>query len=167
MNINANSPNWTSWTVMFHLTSLLIIALCFTSAFANNCRCTFGSQCWPSDSVFQTLASQVSQPLIHPAPPATPCYNSASGNCSDVRAGWFNGVWRSDQPGASEHTNWETYTFSNGTIQACYLNTTLGVPCQQGGVPVIGVDARTPNDIREAVNFAAKHNLRLVIKNTG
>jgi len=74
---------------------------------------------------------------------------------------------RSDQPGAAEHTNWETYTFSNGTIQACYLNTTLGVPCQQGSVPVIGVDARTPQDIQNAIKFAAKHNLRLVIKNTG
>ena len=154
---------------MFLSASLLqlTIALCFTSVLSNNCRCTYGSQCWPSDSNFQTLASQVSQPLIHPSPPATPCYNPASGNCSDVRAGWFNGVWRSDQPGAAEHTNLETYTFLNGTIQACYLNTTLGVPCQQGSVPIIGVDARTPKDIQEAVKFAVKHNLRLVIKNTG
>ena len=152
---------------MICLTYLLTFALCFTSVISNNCRCSYGSPCWPSDSDFQALASQVSQPLIRPAPPATPCYNSASGNCTDVRAGWFNSIWRSDQAGAADHTNWETYTFSNGTIQACYLNTTLGVPCQQGGVPVIGIGARTPEDIQEAVKFAAKHNLRLVIKNTG
>jgi len=152
---------------MFRLRSLSAIALCFTSVISKSCRCTFGSQCWPSDSEFQTLASHVSLPLIHPAPPATPCYNSGSGNCSDVRAGWTNGIWRSDQPGAAEHPNQETYTFPNGSIQACYLDTTLGVPCQQGSVPVIGVDARTPNDIQEAVKFAVKHNLRLVIKNTG
>ena len=132
-----------------------------------DCRCTYGSDCWPSDSDFQTLASQLSQPLIHPVPPATPCYNSAAGNCSDVQAGWFNGIWRSNQSGAAEHTNWETYTLSNGTIQACYHDTNLGVPCQQGSVPVIGVDARTPQDIQEAVKFAGKHNLRMVIKNTG
>ena len=160
-----NLANQTDCTVMLFLTPLLTIALAFTPVFSKNCRCTSGSDCWPSDSKFHTLASQVSQPLIHPAPPATPCY--ASGNCSDVLAGWYNGVWRSDQPGAAENTNWETYTFSNGTIQACYLNTTLGVPCQQGSVPVMGVDARTPQDIQEAVKFAAKHNLRLVIKNTG
>jgi len=154
---------------MFLFTPLLqlTIALCFTSALSNNCRCTFGSQCWPSNSDFRTLASKVSQPLIYPTPPATPCYNSASGNCTDVHAGWFNAIWRSDQSGAAEHTNWEAYPFSNGTIEACYLNTTLGVPCQQGGVPVIGVDARIPKDIQEAVKFVGKHNLRLVIKNTG
>ena len=152
------------------LTSFLTVVLGLTSVSpttAQNCRCTYGSDCWPSDSEFQTLASKLSQPLIHPAPPATPCYSSAAGNCTDVQAGWFNGIWRSDQPGASEHTNYETYTFPNGTIQGCYLNTTLGVPCQQGSVPVIGVDARTPEDIQEAVKFAGNHNLRLVIKNTG
>jgi len=82
-----------------------------------------------------------------------------------VLAGWNNGVWRSDQPGAADHTNWET--FPDGTIQACYLDTSLGVARQQGNVPVIGVDAITPGDIQEAVNFVREHNLRLVIKNTG
>jgi hypothetical protein len=67
--------------VMFLLKTLLTIALGLTPIFSNsirNCRCTSGSECWPSDSEFQTFASQVSQPLIHPAPPALPCYNPAS-----------------------------------------------------------------------------------------
>jgi len=152
---------------MFLLTPLLTIALSLTSTSAHDCRCTSGSRCWPSDSEFKTLASKVSQPLIRPIPPATPCYGSAAGNCTDFTANWYNSTWRSDQPGAAEFTNYETYTFPNGTIQGCYLNTTLGIPCQQGNVPVIGVDARTPKDIQEAVRFARKHNLRLVIKNTG
>ena len=152
---------------MFLRTSFLTIALSLTSVSAQNCRCTSGSGCWPSDSEFQTLASKVSQPLIRPIPPATPCYDSTVGNCTDVIAGWYNSIWRSDQPGAAEHTNYETYAFPNGTIQGCYLNTTLGIPCQQGNVPVVGVDARTPEDIQEAVKFAGNHNLRLVIKNTG
>ena len=156
---------------MFLSASLLTAALGITSVISTatnrNCRCTSESGCWPSASEFQTLASKVSQPLIYPIPPATPCYDSVAGNCTDVLAGWLNGLWRSNQSGASEITNWETYTFPNGTIQGCYLNTTLGFPCQQGSVPVIGVDARTPDDIQEAVIFAGKHNLRLVIKNTG
>jgi len=156
---------------MFLLTSFLIIALSLPSVSSKptqNCRCTAGSTgCWPSDSEFKTLASKISQPLIHPVPPATPCYDSAAGNCTDVSANWYNGIWRSDQPGATEPTNYETYTFPNETIQGCYPNTTFGIPCQQGNVPVIGVDARTPEDIQEAVRFAGSHNLRLVIKNTG
>jgi len=152
---------------MFLLTPLLTIALSSTLISAHNCRCTSGSSCWPSDSEFQTLASKVSQPLIRPAPPATPCYDSATGNCTDVLTNWYNDIWRSDQPGAAEFTNYETYTFQNGTIQGCYFNTTLGIPCRQGNVPVIGVDARTPKDIQEAVRFAGNYNLRFVIRNTG
>lgn len=57
--------------------------------------------------------------------------------------------------------------FNNGSISACYTNTTLGVPCTQGSVPVIGVDARSASDIQAAVKFAVKHNLRLAVKNTG
>ena len=152
---------------MFLLTPLLTIALSLTSVSSRNCRCTSGSGCWPSDSEFQTLASKVSQPLVRPIPPATPCYDPTAGSCTDVLANWYNSVWRSDQPGAVEISNYETYTFPNGTIQGCYLNTTLGIPCQQGSVPVIGIDARTPEDIQEAVRFAGSRNLRLIIKNTG
>jgi len=66
-----------------------------------------------------------------------------------------------------QNTHYEAYTFDNGTIDACYLDTSLGVPCEQGSISAIGIDARSPADIQAGVKFAAAHNLRLVIKNTG
>lgn len=66
-----------------------------------------------------------------------------------------------------EAPNFETFMFKNGTIGARYLNTSLGVPCEQGSVPVIGVDARTPQVIQAAISFALQHDLKLVVKNTG
>jgi hypothetical protein len=66
-----------------------------------------------------------------------------------------------------EDDRFRTYIFPNGTVEARYLNTTLGVLCQQGSVPPICVDARTPQDIQQVVRFAAKHHLCLVIKDTG
>ena len=63
--------------------------------------------------------------------------------------------------------NFESFVFKNGTISACYLNTSLSVPCEQGNVPVIGVDARTPEDIQAAISFAVQYNLKVVVKNTG
>jgi len=66
-----------------------------------------------------------------------------------------------------QHPNFESFIFDNGSISACYLNTTLGVPCQQGSVPIAGVDARSVGDIQAAVKFAVQHNLRLVVKSTG
>lgn len=136
---------------------------------SSQCRCTYGRSCWPSVSDFSVLASQVSQPLIHPVPPASACYTTAnhSGNCTDFLDNQFNADWRSNQSGSMQYINFESFTFSNGSISACYSNTTLDVPCAQGSVPVIGVDARSIGDIQAAVKFAVKHNLRLATKNTG
>ncbi|KAH9856494.1 FAD-binding domain-containing protein [Lenzites betulinus] len=132
------------------------------------CRCTSEDACWPSAAEFDTLAQQVSQPLIQLMPPAQPCYIDAnSSDCTAVENGWTDGVWRSDQPGAMQSTNFETFTFPNGTIDACYLNVSLNVPCHQGSVSVIGVNASTVSDVQAAVTFAAQHNLSLVVKNTG
>ncbi|KAI0787901.1 FAD-binding domain-containing protein [Fomes fomentarius] len=133
-----------------------------------SCRCLYGEPCWPSPSDIAKLAASVPQPLLFPEPPASPCYSSTnSSGCADVIKGWTDGNWRADQPGAMQSPNFETYILQNGTIDTCYLNTTLWAPCGQGSVSAIGVDARSPKDIELAVKFAARHNLRLVVKNTG
>ncbi|KAI6040855.1 hypothetical protein EDC04DRAFT_2566471 [Pisolithus marmoratus] len=143
----------------------------FARASSNNtgCLCTYGQPCWPTTDQFAELESQVSQPLIYPVPSASACYpvTDPSGNCAQVVQNWLSGNWRSSMPGSMEAPNFETFTFKNGTISACYLNTTLGAPCEQGNVPVIGVDARNPQDIQAAISFALQYNLKLVVKNTG
>lgn len=154
---------------MFLVIGLQLMWLASSSHASFRCRCTYGQSCWPSTSDFSTLASEVSQPLIQPLPPASACYpvSSPSGNCTDFQENRFDGNWRSDQSGSMQSPNFESFIFKNGSISACYANTTLGVPCTQGSVPVIGVDTRSVADIQAAVKFATEHNLRLVVKNTG
>lgn len=50
---------------------------------------------------------------------------------------------------------------------SCSIDTPRNVTCNQGFVPVYSVAAHDGNDVSKAVEFAGKHNLRLVIKNTG
>ena len=151
-----------------HRFSIVLPILAANKA-TSTCRCLFGQPCWPTEVELATLAAQLSQPLLHPLPPASPCYplSAPSGNCSDIIGNYTNNQWRSDQPGAMQDTNYEVHIFPNKTISACYFNTTLGVPCTQGSVPPVGVDARSANDIQAAVKFAKQHNLKLVVKNTG
>lgn len=139
-----------------------------TAASLTSCRCLYGQSCYPGAAAFASLSSRVSQPLVHPTPVASPCYtNPSSSNCATVQANFADAIWRTNQPGAYEFQNFESYIWPNGTIDACYLDTTLGSPCKQGSIPPIGVDARTPSDVQAAVIFARNRNLRLVIKNTG
>ncbi|TFK57070.1 FAD-binding domain-containing protein [Heliocybe sulcata] len=134
------------------------------------CKCTYQSLCWPNADVFASLATRLSQPLTYPRPPESACYpiNDQSGDCAEIQAGSLNATWRADQIGSMQSINFETYIDTNrSVIEACYLNTTLGAPCEQGSVPVVGVDARTTQDVIEAVIFAGTNNLKVVIKNTG
>ena len=135
----------------------------------SQCRCIYGDPCWPTDAEFSSLLTLLSQPLLHPFPTAYPCYPPSApvGNCYEVQELYADGVFRSNLPGSMQNTNFEMYLFSNGTIDACYLNVTLNILCKQGSVPPIGVDIRKAEDAQAAVNFARQKNLRLVIKNTG
>ena len=136
---------------------------------AFDCRCLFGEPCWPSLEEFAGLASYLSKPLIYPLPTAHPCYVAPdSADCLAVHENWDSGNWRSNRSGAAQHPNFETFISTvTGTVHGCPLNASLHIPCKQGNVPVVGVDARTVEDVQRAVTFAAAHNLRLVIKNTG
>lgn len=66
-----------------------------------------------------------------------------------------------------QFTNFNAYISPNNTISRCPLDHAQGQACGQGSVPPIGVDARSPEDIQEAIRFAKEHNLKLVIHNTG
>ena len=137
---------------------------------AKTCKCLYGQSCWPSSESFTELASNLSQPLLSPTPPALPCYSSdpeSEAACADVQAHTHNATWRTNIPGAMQNINFEAYIFPNDTVSACYLNTTLGVACEQGSIPPVGVDARSAEDVQAAVRFAKKHNLKVVIHNTG
>ena len=136
---------------------------------SSKCRCTFGDSCWPSATEFSTLAKQVSQPLLNPLPPASPCYplSRPSGDCDAAQRLWTDPAWRANQSGAMQQANFETFVFPNDTTSACFINTALATPCGQGSVPVVGVDARSDADIQAAVKFAAAHNLRVVVKGNG
>ena len=152
--------------------SLLILSTTLGSAASTSdtqCRCIYGDPCWPTDAEFSSLSSLLSQPLLHPFPTSYPCYpaSAPAGDCSEVQALYTDPIFRSDNPGSMQNANFETYLFPNGTIDACYLNVTLNIPCKQGSVPPIGVDIRKVEDAQAAVKFANEKNLRLVIRNTG
>lgn len=162
---------------MFSKTLLASVcaALAFTplSTFASvlrraaTCKCTADQSCWPSQSEFASLSQTLSKTVfaVHPvgAPCHDPLFNQAE--CSEVQANYFDGLWRSDQPGASMSQIWESN--DNITAVCTPFNTTETATCDQGRVPVVGVNATTVADVQNAVRFALKHNLKTVVKNTG
>jgi len=128
-------------------------------------KCTFGEKCWPSQQAWASLNSTLGGHLLTVFPPAAVCHNDRglfnAAACTVAQQNWTNSFWRSDQPGAYEDPFWE-----NGYDQ-CYINSSQTAPCQQGLVPVVAADVQNVQDVQASVKFAAKHDLLLVVKNTG
>lgn len=127
-------------------------------------RCTAPEPCWPSVDNWHEFNHSISGQLIATRPSAATChaadYNEAA--CVTARQNWTVSDWRTDQPGAYTGMLWEY-----GPTAQCFINTTREAPCQQGYVPRYSVNASSVEHIQKAIRFADKHDLLLVIKNTG
>jgi len=104
-------------------------------------------------------------------PISSACYEGPGYNkvrCDEVTKDFGDSIWRANQPGAVQHTTWETYS---PLEESCPLPSLLTdgtrKQCKQGSVPQYAVRARNAQDISTAVKFATKHSIPVVIKNTG
>ncbi|KAF9975821.1 hypothetical protein BGZ73_000362 [Actinomortierella ambigua] len=126
------------------------------------CKCQPTQPCWPSSSLWSAFNETVGGRLIATKPVAREChaeyYDKAK--CDAIKEVYYYSVWRQNQPGAFQMANWETLRG-----EGCLLNQTT--TCLQGAVPLYTVNVSTIADVQESVRFAAKHNLRLSVKNTG
>lgn len=150
------------------LSQLLLSTLTLTSGSALppnlRRRCTAGSDCWPSDEVWNSFNDSVSGRLISTRPSAAVCHaqNFDKAACSVAEQNWTLSDWRTDQPGAYTAMLWEF-----GPTAQCFINTTTDAPCQQGFVPQYSVNVSKIEDIQKAVVFASENDVLLVVKNTG
>lgn len=66
--------------------------------------------------------------------------------------------------GAGQWGNWEAWPLHN---ESCYVDSDRRVPCQQGRVSLYSAAVTSAKHIQAATRFAARHNIRLAVKNTG
>ncbi|KAF9291710.1 hypothetical protein BGZ68_002734 [Mortierella alpina] len=128
-----------------------------------SCRCLPSQPCWPSEAAWSSLNQAVGGRLVTTKPAAFSCHDPHydSTACHQIEKGYFDVLWRQEQPGAMQRANWEVF----GSRGCQGLNRTT--PCFQGAVPLYSVNVTNVEDIQTAVRFASQHNIRLVIRNTG
>ncbi|KAF7324645.1 FAD-binding domain-containing protein [Mycena kentingensis (nom. inval.)] len=125
-----------------------------------SCRNIPGSPGYPSPAKWSAFNASISGRLVAAVPSAKWCADR--GGCTDAE--WGSAQFRlANIPGAMDHYNFEQgYDLNPETT--CLRN---GTTCGQGNVPLYSVEAETAEDVQTAVKFAAKNNLRLVIKSSG
>ncbi|CAG8585820.1 unnamed protein product, partial [Penicillium salamii] len=137
-----------------------------TSADAAFCRCQPDQPCWPNEDKWASLNSSTDGNLVKVTPFALPCHDPTfdAEECSIAQEHSNSSTYRSSDPGALQWSNWETWPEKD---EQCYIETPQSTPCKQGRIPLLSVKVKEAKHIQEAVKFAAKHNLKLVIKNSG
>ncbi|KAJ5267650.1 hypothetical protein N7478_010458 [Penicillium angulare] len=142
------------------------VALVAGAPWSPQCRCLPHEDCWPSEQQWSTLNNTLSHRLVAVRPVASVCslreFDQTA--CKNVTELWTNSVWRSSQPGAVQWENWEAWPERH---QSCYIETVQNTTCEQGRISLYSAEVQNASVIQSVVRFAKKHNLRLVIKNTG
>ncbi|RYO84833.1 hypothetical protein DL762_005455 [Monosporascus cannonballus] len=147
------------------LLPLSVIAKAVTVSGSAACRCQPDQPCWPSPQQWSALNHSIDGNLVSVRPVGMACYESpSSAACQEVTALWSNSTWRAAQPGTVQWENWEAWPEHN---ESCYLESVSYKGCRQGRISLYSAAARSEHHIQEAVRFAERHNLRLVIKNSG
>jgi len=122
-------------------------------------------RCWPSLSMWDDFNNSIGGRLLSPFPTLYSCHNPHYDirSCNEAMTSYYDGYWRSAQP----------VTMQLGSCEEAINNSTscLGFdrksPCYRGEIPYYVVNATNVIHVTQAVMFAAKNNIRLVIKNTG
>lgn len=124
------------------------------------CKSTPNDESWPSIPEWNHLNESLSGRLLHPLPPALACHNSDPGSnvsCADIKKSWSSFAFHQDD---SVSTAW-----NNMNNDSCLP--TADATCSGLGYPVYVVNATTAEDVKHAIDFARKYNVRLNIKASG
>ncbi|AIT09033.1 FAD-binding protein [Candidatus Francisella endociliophora] len=111
------------------------------------CRCLPSQSCWPSQKEWDSLAKSLNGNLIKPSTPLSLCKDVNSDSCKGVLDNIKNPFYMQSKPGRNESQGWFDAWHNQASSYA--------------------VEAKNTDDIVKAVDFARKHNLRLVIKGAG
>ncbi|QRW23165.1 FAD-binding domain protein [Rhizoctonia solani] len=123
--------------------------------------CQANQSCWPSVDAWSTFNTSIGGQLVAPHPPGWACHdpNYDEIACNDFKANWNSSFWRANQTGAMQNPIWDSLQCSFGSPR--------DETCDQGFVPYYSVDAQSDIHVIEAVKFADRYNLSLVVKSTG
>ncbi|KAK0634264.1 hypothetical protein B0T17DRAFT_501946 [Bombardia bombarda] len=155
---------WTSIAVLMGAVWISISPPATTSA-SPQCRCFPGDKCWPDAAEWASLNNSVDGRLIATVPVAAVCHDGFPGveydaeKCAEARANWL----RPELHYQTMHSPMAPF-FAN---MSCDPFTPRDAQCVIGAYVPFAVNAFTSAHYKTTISFATKHNIRLVIRNTG
>ncbi|KXG54276.1 FAD-binding, type 2 [Penicillium griseofulvum] len=128
------------------------------------CHCMPQDPCWPEDHIWARFNNTVDGRLIATIPIASVCHIDSftlyeQSQCAQLQSNWGFAATHYESPSsvmAPIFTNLSCNPFSSKTS-----------PCTIGNYVQYAVNATDAAHVQKTIHFAARHNIRLVIRNTG
>ncbi|PWY80895.1 FAD-binding domain-containing protein [Aspergillus sclerotioniger CBS 115572] len=126
-----------------------------------SCRCFPGEACWPSLAEWASFNKSLDGRLIPTVPLGKPCHAPfyREDECDYLRDQWTEPEIHYESS-SSIMAPW----FANGSCDPFHP---IAQPCLMGNYIAYAVNVSRPTHISQALAFATKHNLRVVVRNTG
>ncbi|KAL1868863.1 hypothetical protein VTK73DRAFT_3443 [Phialemonium thermophilum] len=141
------------WTALIHG--------CQTATQASSCKSIPGDATWPSATAWRLLNETVDGRLLIASPPGSVCHTDQTtyddDRCRAVQSAWSSEFFHADDPVSVEWNNW--------TNDSCLPDSRAH--CTANGYPTFVVNATTPLHVKAGIDFARRHSIRLVVKNSG
>ncbi|KAF4962937.1 hypothetical protein FSARC_9010 [Fusarium sarcochroum] len=152
---------------MTRLDHLILSTLCLLPSTqggnipSKSCKAYPGTSDWPCHKTWSHLNETLGGNLLAPTPPGAVCHKGwptySKDTCPNVLAAWKVYEVHAENPVSviyDHYTNW-----------TCLPNPKY--PCSDSGYPAYVVNVTKPEHVQAGIDFARKHNIRLVVKNTG
>lgn len=150
-----------------------------SASIATSCKCIPGDPCWPNQSVFSRLNETLQGQLISTVPLASICHDPKyeEHKCETLKTQWdyaavqygspvdkFRCPYLLTQDSAVDPSSVMMPVFQNST---CDPFQPVESPCTLGNLVRYSVNASDASLVQSAIRFAAAHNIRVAVKNTG
>ncbi|KAK4185896.1 hypothetical protein QBC35DRAFT_388516 [Podospora australis] len=129
------------------------------------CRCYPGESCWPSTADWTAFNKTIGGRLIATVPIGAVCHDTFPGVGYDAaRCAEIQGLWpKAELHEETTHSVMAAFWSNN----SCDPFTSRDSPCEVGSYVQFAVNAANADHYKKTIAFAAKNNIRLVIRNTG
>lgn len=139
-------------SLLFGLTPALVAA---------NCRVSPKDAQWPTECSWGALNGSVHGQLIRTVPAGHVCHDPTYNEelCNELKKNWYEPFFKSNLVEAIM-----TPSFANNSCDP------LGPredPCEIGRYAQYSINVTSPADVAAGLAFVQKHNIRVVVKNTG
>ncbi|KAJ5754149.1 uncharacterized protein N7511_008302, partial [Penicillium nucicola] len=128
------------------------------------CRCMPQDPCWPSDSKWDQFNKSIDGRLISATPIASPCHINPFAPYNETQCAQLRSDWGFPETHYKTSSSIMASTF---TYNSCNPFSPKDAPCTSGNYIQYAVNATDARDVERSIQFATRHNIRLVIRNTG